>query len=329
MDKEINQRILTWYENAAKKTLNIKTVPYRGVEPLVEVSRKALSDGGRILYITGEDKDSVLLVSALEGLGSESLEICRGSETELAPCLVICDYAEALRVIGKYDLVIYDDVNSFPFHRKPEMQSLISYVYSKCRKVIAYSFETVFFNVETVEVALAESKNFVSEPRIIETRVNLLDEIPTSIYEYLLWFIYEKRNVLMVTTDSIISRRLVRYLSKIDESIANYILDVSHIGRQGMQEIVEREKGPHIFITDDFEDYLNIPVNFEIIVHGADNERFSFRELLFYCLRSGYYDDVNGEVILLCQTQTPDIEKTKSMTRYFNKVIWDQGYLKG
>jgi late competence protein required for DNA uptake (superfamily II DNA/RNA helicase) len=329
MDKEINRRILTWYENSSKKTLNIKTVPYRGVEPLVEVSKKSVSEGGRILYITGEDKDSVLLVHALEEAGIENVEICHGEETDKRPCLVICDYTEALRVIGNYDLVIYDDVNSFPFHRKPEMQSLISYIYSKCRKVIAYSFETVFFNVETVEVALAESKNFVSEPRIIETRVNLLDEIPISIYEYLLWFIYEKRNVLLVTTDSIISRRLVRYLSRIDESITPYVVDVSHIGRLGMQELVQREGGPHIFVTDDLEDYLNVPVNFEIIVHGADSERFSFRELLFYCLRSGYYDDVNGEVILLCQSQTPDIEKTKSMTRYFNKVIWDQGYLKG
>jgi hypothetical protein len=167
---------------------------------------------------------------------------------------------------------------------------------------------------------------YVSEPRIIETRVNIDDEIPVSIYEYLLWFVYEKKNVLLFTGDRIKTRRLTRYLAKVDDSIMSYVTDVNMVGTLGMTELVKDTTRAHIFFTDDIDDFIKVPVNFEIIVHGADSPQYNYRELLFLCLRSGYCNNENGEVIFLCQVQTPDIERTKNMTRHFNKVLWEKGY---
>ncbi len=48
-----------------------------------------------------------------------------------------------------------------------------------------------------------------------------------------------------------------------------------------MKELVKDVEKPYIFITDDLDDYLDVETNFEIIIHGSDSTRYSYRELLF------------------------------------------------
>ena len=320
------QAIIDWYVNSSDKAINIKTVPYRGIEPILDLVVKVLDEKGKVLYITGEDKEKVILVDELKKMGYTSFSIHQEFEIVENEDLVVCDYYQALRVKGQYDLVIYDDVNSFPIHKKPEMQHLIGLIYPRCKKVVAFSFDTVFFGVEVIEVPLSKRSGFVSEPRILETRLNLEEFIPNSVYEYLMWFVIEKKKVLFVTDNKKVKRKVSRFLMKIDTNLGNCIYDVDEIGTNEMIELSMDTSKPHIFITDDLDDYLDVPNNLEIIIHGADSSRYSYRELIFFCLRSGYYDDLNGEVILLCQTITRDIEKTRDMARYFNKVLWDDGF---
>ena len=238
---------------------------------------------------------------------------------------MICDYLQALRVREEYDLVIYDDVNSFPIHKKPEMQHLIGFIFPKCRKVIAYSFESVFMGMDVIELPMAGKSGFVSEPRVLETRLNLNEFVPTSVYEYLLWFVFEKKKVLFITTNRKVRRKVARFLTKIDESLESCIYDVDEIGTKTMRELCSDSTKSHIFITDNLDDYVDMETNFEIIIHGADASRYSYRELIFLCLRSGYYDEMNGEVLMICQNVTRDIEKTRDLARHFNKVLWDEG----
>ncbi len=318
MSDESAKRLKEWYQKSQQRALNLVAVPYMGIGPVRELCESVLESNGRLLYITGDEKDSQLLTDALfDGIMPEGLE----------RNLTICGYLEALSVSGEYDLAIYDDVNSFPYRRKGEVQNLIGYIFPRSKRLVAYSFEEILLNVETVEIPMGGTGEYVSEPRIIETRVNIDDEIPVSIYEYLLWFVYEKKNVLVFTGDRIKSRRLSRYLAKVDDSIMAYVTDVNTVGTIGMAELVKDTSRAHIFVTDDLDDFLGVPVNFEIIVHGADSPQFNYRELVFLCLRSGYCNEENGEVIFLCQTQTPDIERTKNMTRHFNKVLWEKGYM--
>ena len=320
------EEIIDWYVNSPDKSLNIKTVPYRGVEPILDLTAMVLQKKGKVLYITGEDKEKVLLVEELRKQGLDSFSLHQEYEIQEDQDLVVCDYYQALRITKQYDLVIYDDINSFPVHKKPEMQQLIGLIYPKCIKVIAYSFDTVFFGVEVIDVPLSARSGFVSEPRILETRLNLEEFIPTSVYEYLLWFVIEKKKVLFITDNKKVKRKVSRFLMKIDENLEKCIYDVDEIGTKVMVELSKDMTQPHIFITDDLDDYLEVPNNLEIIIHGADSSRYSYRELIFFCLRSGYFNELNGEVILLCQTVTRDIEKTRDMARYFNKILWEEGF---
>lgn len=326
MKKNYAAKLKNWYENSEDKALNIKTVPYRGIEPFRGLVMEILEKKGKVLYITGEDKDRVLMVDELKKINYTHVSIHQTLEINENENLVVVDYFQALRVREKYDLVIYDDVNSFPLHQKPEMHQLISLLYPRAKKIISYSFEVVFMGMEIIEIPLAERSGFVTEPRILETRLNLDEFVPTSVYEYLLWFVYEKKNVLFLTTNKKVKKKVARFLSKIDDAFESCIYDVDEIGTKKMEELSEDETCAHIFISDDLDDYISIKSNLEIVIHGADNPRYSYRELIFLCLRSGYYDDLNGEVLMLCQNITRDIEKTRDLCRHFNKVIWDEGF---
>ena len=326
MKTEKRMQLFSWYETSQEKAINMKTVPYMGIEPVRDLVEKVLKENGRVLYITGEDKDRVLIVRAMRDLGIDSISVHQDLEINEKESLVICDYLQALRVREEYDLVIYDDVNSFPIHKKPEMQHLIGFIFPKCRKVVAYSFELVFMGMDVIEVPMAGKSGFVSEPRVLETRLNLDEFVPTSVYEYLLWFVFEKKKVLFVTTNKKVKKKVARFLTKIDESLESCIYDVDEIGTKTMRELCSDHTKSHIFITDNLDDYVDMETNFEIIIHGADASRYSYRELIFLCLRSGYYDEMNGEVLMICQNVTRDIEKTRDLARHYNKVLWDEGF---
>ena len=326
MKTEKRMQLFSWYETSQEKAINMKTVPYRGIEPVRDLVEKVLKENGRVLYITGEDKDRVLIVRAMRDRGIDSISVHQDLEINEKESLVICDYLQALRVREEYDLVIYDDVNSFPIHKKPEMQHLIGFNFPKCRKVVAYSFELVFMGMDVIEVPMAGKSGFVSEPRVLETRLNLDEFVPTSVYEYLLWFVFEKKKVLFVTTNKKVKKKVARFLTKIDESLESCIYDVDEIGTKTMRELCSDHTKSHIFITDNLDDYVDMETNFEIIIHGADASRYSYRELIFLCLRSGYYDEMNGEVLMICQNVTRDIEKTRDLARHYNKVLWDEGF---
>lgn len=326
MKTEKRMQLFSWYETSQEKAINMKTVPYMGIEPVKDLVEKVLKENGRVLYITGEDKDRVLIVRAMRDLGIDSISVHQDLEINEKESLVICDYLQALRVREEYDLVIYDDVNSFPIHKKPEMQHLIGFIFPKCRKVVAYSFESVFMGMDVIEVPMAGKSGFVSEPRVLETRLNLDEFVPTSVYEYLLWFVFEKKKVLFITTNKKVKKKVARFLAKIDESLESCIYDVDEIGTKTMRELCSDHTKSHIFITDNLDDYVDMETNFEIIIHGADASRYSYRELIFLCLRSGYYDEMNGEVLMICQNVTRDIEKTRDLARHYNKVLWDEGF---
>lgn len=326
MKTEKRMQLFSWYETSQEKAINMKTVPYMGIEPVRDLVEKVLKEHGRVLYITGEDKDRVLIVRAMRDRGIDSISVHQDLEINEKESLVICDYLQALRVREEYDLVIYDDVNSFPIHKKPEMQHLIGFIFPKCRKVVAYSLESVFMGMDVIEVPMAGKSGFVSEPRVLETRLNLDEFVPTSVYEYLLWFVFEKKKVLFITTNKKVKKKVARFLTKIDESLESCIYDVDEIGMKTMRELCSDHTKSHIFITDNLDDYVDMETNFEIIIHGADAGRYSYRELIFLCLRSGYYDEMNGEVLMICQNVTRDIEKTRDLARHFNKVLWDEGF---
>ena len=80
MKTEKRMQLFSWYETSQEKAINMKTVPYMGIEPVRDLVEKVLKENGRVLYITGEDKDRVLIVRAMRDLGIDSISVHQDME---------------------------------------------------------------------------------------------------------------------------------------------------------------------------------------------------------------------------------------------------------
>lgn len=315
--ESLSKELMNWYDNSSVKAINLVSVPYRGIEPLKDLLIR-LSGRERILYITGELNEGDELIRFLK-----ERDITPAFEEDKDACMVLLDFDQAFACRHSYDLIIYDDLNTFPTHRKSEMQGLLNFVYYRGERIIAYSMEKVFRNVITLESPMNKNNGFVTEPRFIDTRVNIRAGIPNSIYEYIEFFYSEGRDTVIFVPDRTMGDAMGRYLKRINPELGEKLHDISGLSQDEVRALMSGKEPPRILFTDDMTDFADIPVNFEIIVSSSDHLRYDYRQFVFLCLRAGLFDDINGEVILISQSMTQDMARTKELTQNYNRVLWE------
>ncbi len=319
--ENLSKELMNWYDNSSIKAINLVSVPYRGIEPLEDLLDR-LGGNKRILYITGTLKEGDGLLRFLQ-----ERSITPVFEEDRAAAMVILDFDQAFKCRHSYDLIVYDDINTFPTHRKSEMQGLLNFVYYRGERIIAYSLEKVFRNVITLETPLRKNNGFVTEPRFIDTRVNIRAGIPNSIYEYIDFFYSERRDTIIFVPDRATGEAMARYLTRINPELGEKLHDISGMSQDEVRELLNGKEPPRILFTDSMEDYPDIPINFEFIVSNSDHLRYDYRQFVFLCLRAGLFDELNGEVILISQSMTRDMTKTKELTQNYNRVLWENDQL--
>lgn len=316
-------KVQDFYFYKEQNEINMVTVPYRGIDPIEHLVIKRIQEKGRVLYITGEKKEESLIYKRLKVLGIDSIYDTEDFEFGIN----IINFDEGLKIVENYDLLIYDDVNSFPEHTKLEIQNLVGYLHGKCKKIVAYSIEPIFNGIEVIEIPLKGRSGFITEPRVIETRLDIKACFPNSIYEYIVWFRTENRKALFITQDEKSKNNIKEFLIDIDEDYKYNIIDIDDMDISEIKKYAYKEDRPYIFISSTIRELLDVGINFEIIVAGADSDKFDYRKLLFLTLRTGYIDNTNGELVLLCKTVNTNIKKTQDTARYYNKVIWDAEFV--
>lgn len=317
-----SNKVQDFYFYKEQKEINMVTVPYRGIDPIEHLVIKTIQEKGRVLYVTGEQKEESLIYLRLKQLDLNFIY----EKEDFDFGIKIINFDEGLKIEGNYDLLIYDDVNSFPEHTKLEIQNLIGYLHSKCSKIVAYSIEPIFNRIEVIEIPLKGRSGFITEPRVIETRLNINECVPNSIYDYIVWFISENRKTLFISQDDESKKNIKEFLLSIDEEYKYIIIDIDNMDIEEIKKYAYAKDKPYIFIASTIRELLDIKVNFEIIVSGADSDKYDYRKLLFLTLRTGFIDDVNGELVLLCKTPSIDMKKAQDTSRYYNKVIWDSEF---
>ncbi|NLC66191.1 MAG: hypothetical protein GX752_04530 [Clostridium sp.] len=316
------RKVQDFYYYTEKKEINMVTVPYRGIEPVENLVVKTIMEKGRVLYVTGETKESALISLRLKEL--ELDYIYEKEDFDFGIHLI--NFNEGIKIKKEYDLLVYDDVNSFPEHTKLEAQNLVGYLYNKCTKTVAYSIEPIFNETEVIEIPLKGRSGFITEPRVIETRVNIHEAVPNFIYDYLLWFISENRKILYITQNNENKNNIIEFLLSINEKYEDIIVDIDNMDMDEIKRYAYTEEKPYIFIASTIRELLDIKVNFEIILAGADSEKYDYRKLIFLALRTGFINDINGELLLLCKTPSLDVKKAQDISRYYNRVIWDSEF---
>lgn len=319
--ENLSKELISWYENSTIKAINVVSVPYRGMEPLKGLLAK-IAGRDRILCISGRSVPEDSIEAFLKGRG---IDFVTAEDKEAQT--VILDFEAAFKIQDSYDLIIYDDINTFPTHRKSEMQELLNHVYYKADHIIAYSIERVFRNVINLEIPLKTDRSFVTEPRFIDTKVDIKSSIPNSIYDYINFFFSDSRHVMIFVPDAPTREGMMNYLIRIKPELKDHLRDVTALSEQDVARLVETSTSSQILFTENMSDYRSVPVNFEFIVSNSDSPGYDYRQFVFLCLRSGLYDDLNGEVILVSQTMTFDMDRAKVLTRDYNRVIWENDQL--
>jgi len=325
---EISEEIL---RNALKNKRRIDVVSafYNSSDIFLKTIISYANDKKNILYITNEDEryiDIMYYINKLSNLG-QYVYSTKSNKVEDG-YLYISTHENALKLQKKFDLVIYNDIRSFPKYNKEQIKEILLQMCTGEGTAIAYSVENVLNEGDPIMFPLKDTNIPIIEPRIITTRINLSMDIPLVVYEYLNWSIISNRKVIIFTPDAEKATAVFEYLSNFKEKLnENIYLFIKGKSDDYIKlKFMEKERG--IIVTNDFDgNYMQIPL-VDVIVYFADNSKFDYKQLFWLSSKVGRYESTHrGEAIFLANVQTVQMDEAKDIARKFNEKAWERGLL--
>ncbi|MGH4138515.1 hypothetical protein [Clostridium sp.] len=326
---EISKEILRC-SLSGKKRIDVVSVFYNSSDLLLETIIAHANEKKNILYITDEDKHSIDIVTFINKFSNmgEYTYSPENNYSSVNEYFHICNYEKALELGEKFDLVIYNDIRSFPKYNKQQIKKIVLRVCKSDGIAIAYSVENVLSEGSPIIFPLKNNRIPIIEPRIITTRINLNIDIPLVVYEYLNWSIISNRKVIIFTPDEEKAKVVFQYLSNFKEKLSEDLF--LYISKKSDDNIplAFMHKDESIIVTNDFEEsYLKLNA-VDVIVYFADNTKFTYKQLLYLSSKVGRYETMQrGEAIFLANVETMQMDKARSIARKFNKKAWEKGLL--
>lgn len=328
-NKDLSDRINRYIVNLNKKPLiNIVSSPYSDIGLFFQSIFQIINSGGKVLYITNEDEQNINLVKKIKkDTDFRDYYYFRSTGKFLIDKkLIITNHFNASYIGEAFDLIVYDDISVYSGYTKEEIEKLL--LSKKALKYVAVSIEEIFDDGQTFESFIRDNNIPFAEPRIINTRIDISKDMPYVVYEYLQWFVKFKRNVIIYVPDGDKREGVYSYLSSLNPELSDAVLNFKDDEKKVLTLLKEKEIST-IAVTNDM---YNIPVsvnNLDIVVYFCDDSSFNYKKLVFICGRVGVNNTLSsGEVIFLSNTTTYDMEKAKDITRSFNKIAWEKGFLK-
>lgn len=326
---EISKEILRC-SLSGKKRIDVVSVFYNSSDLLLETIIAHANEKKNILYITDEDVHSIDIVSFINKFSNmgEYVHSPEKNYSSVNEYFHICNHEKALKLGEKFDLVIYNDIRSFPKYNKQQIKKILLRACKSDGIAIAYSVENVLSEGAPIIFPLKNNKIPIIEPRIITTRINLNIDIPSVVYEYLNWSIISNRKVIIFTPDEEKAKVVFQYLSNFKEKLSeDLFLYISNKSDDNIP-LAFMHKDEGIIVTNDFEEsYLKFNA-VDVIVYFADNTKFTYKQLLYLSSKVGRYETMQrGEAIFLANVETVQMDKARSIARKFNKKAWEKGLL--
>lgn len=316
LKKEINN-----FLNCEDELLTVLGRPLDSNEIFYDIIKEVVvNKGGRSLYIwenEGVDKGLISYINREDYYGYTR-------EDNLDKPLIFMNCKYIYNVNKKYDLIIVDDISFYSTLSKEDFKTLFDKLRNFSKKIIFYSSIKIEQCNNVINTLNTGSRGILVEPRVITTRINLNSDIPYVLYEYIKWFKNNKKNVITYVPnkedvynvydyyDKKINLKEVRLIKGIDKKINKNVF---------------KFKDKSIFlITNDIEEVLKTPNVHGIIVLSADDKKIDYKKIIFMCSKVCKNIDEFSEVILVCHEETENIEMARSITRSFNKRLWEENY---
>lgn len=321
--------ILNW-SLGRKNFLSIVAPPYNTALIFIRTIMECVNIGRRVIYITEEYEKNIQIIKYLiSNTKFRKYTYLRNSITSSNFSLIFCNYKKAVLIKDKFDLVIYDDIRSYPIYSRYEIIDIMNKCCADNGKLITYSIDNVFNKGKGMILPIKNNKMPLVEPRVITTRIDINKDMPFVVYEYIKWSINIGRKVaIIVPSNNVTIFNVTSYVFKYCEELTHNIIYYSENEKtiNKINELHKYEDG--IVVTDSFDSICDNNNNINIIVFFADNSEFNYKRLVYFCGRTGEGDiGSRGEVIFLAKEENYEIEKAKVITRNFNKKAWEDGLL--
>lgn len=316
-----------WGKN---KYLNIISVPYNSSGFFSEIILDYVNNNKKVMYITDENEEKVEIILNIKRYSEFKEYYFYRKNDYLDKLLTVCSMDNSRYIQDDFDLVIYNDINGFPKYDNENIINIINKLVRRNTKVICYSIDPIFVEGENILFPVDDDKIPICEPRVITTRIDLEKELPFVIYDYINWFIASDRKVIMYTPDGAKVTQIYNYLfdfrKKFNVNLNYFIQDKVQCSPKMISRFVEQKSG--ILITDCYERLCLCMEDVDVIVFFADDKKFTYKQLVYFCNNTKRGDKIKGgEVLFLANENTADMDKAKEITRGFNKEAWEKGLL--
>jgi late competence protein required for DNA uptake (superfamily II DNA/RNA helicase) len=326
--EKVSDLIYSW-SKSGKDRLDVVTLPQTGANIFINTISGAVEEGKSVLYITDE-KDNIKLIDNIKRNSDFRGYTYLRNYPKAAPTeLTVCSTATAKEMEDAFDLVIYDEINSMPQYSDDEIIELIHMRTRADGKGVIYSVNNKFHNGEAILLPIGDRKVPMIEPREIITRIDINNDIPFIVYDYIKWSINSNRNVLIYVPDEEKAEMVYIYISRYcsDKCSSSSCFISGKTDAKVMENFFKKKKS--IMVTDEIGIPVGAIADTDIMVFFAGDKRFSGKILTHLASRVVKLERHDlGEVIFLCNESSGNVEEAKNITRRFNREAWEMGLLR-
>lgn len=327
--ERIGSEILNW-SLGNERFLNVVSLPYNLSEIFIKVILNYVNSGKRVIYITNEEENRVNILNAIKKYSDfRGYTYIRKLNSNIKARLKVCSCKSVLEIKEKFDLIIYDEIRSFPVLNKYEILELMTRVSEEETKFIVYSIESLFRNKREIVLPVKNDRIPMVEPRTILTRIDINKDIPFVVYDYLKWSIISNRRVIIYAPSEEKIKNIYRYINNYCSDFTKNIMCCEK-DKKDKKQIANFEKMKRaVLITNDFQQTFSDIKNTDVMVYFANDPEYDYKKLIYFCGNVGRSErDSKGEVIFLANEETEEMERAKNIMRNFNKEAWEMGLLR-
>lgn len=294
-----------WYVKSNDRFINLICEPYQKLNFIESLISDCLINNEKVLYV------------------GKSRKVCK-SEQLNSMNFDFVNFNNLFNIKKNFNLIIYDDVSLYSNKSSIECNEDLMYLKRLSKKIVICSVDKVFNNIKHIEILNNQRKEHFLEPRLITTRVNLETSMPYTLYDYIEWFIREKRILVVYVPNKFNLNKIYEYYTE-DLNLENKVKIVKEDKKNSFLKIVNEsrfKKEGVIFITDSLHEYFDSIPECDMVIYSFEKDIVDYKKIIFACGALCKNKCTGREVILLSNEEGDNIETARRLARGFNKTLW-------
>ena len=300
-----------WYVKSNDRFINLICEPYQKLNFIESLIGDCLINNEKVLYV------------------GKSRKVCKNEQLNSMNFDFI-NFNNIFNIKKNFDLIIYDDVSLYSNKSSIECNEDLMYLKRLSKKIVICSVDKVFNNIKHIEILNNQRKTHFLDPRLITTRVNLETSMPYTLYDYIEWFIREKRILVVYVPNKFNLNKIYEYYTE-DLNLENKVKIVKEDKKNSFLNIVNEsrfKKEGIIFITDSLHEYFDSIPECDMVIYSFEKDIVDYKKIIFACGALCKDKCTGREVILLSNEEGDNIETARRLARGFNKTLWRESEIR-